>query len=163
MYTQAYSEVGKYYNDVKKDNGNNPYSNHLRYIIDHLDTEPEKIVASFHSVLEDNIKTKSGESIDVEMLKKWRFSDLIINSIITLTRLEGEDYNTYIDRIISSNDIIAIKVKFYALEDNLNLDRIPNPTQEDIDNILNKVKPNYEKLMKKLGELDDRYQVNKGK
>ena len=163
MYAQALVKISNYYNNIKKDRGNNPYSKHISYILDHLETEEQKLVGMFHSVLEDHIKTKEGKIIDINELKKWRLSDSIIKSIIILTRLEGENYNDYIDRIIDSDDINAIKVKFYALEDNLHLERIPNPTQEDIDNIKNKCEPHYEKLKKKLGELDDRYKIDKRK
>lgn len=165
MLGNAITNVDQYYNKIKKDKGGNPYSHHLGYIREHLETEEEQLVAMFHSVLEDqaDIKEKLGKTIDEEELRRWRLSESVINSIKILTRRDGEDYNDYINRIINSGDINAIKVKYYALEDNLNIDRISDPKEEDIDNLLNKCKPNYEKLRQKMGELDDRYQVNKGK
>ena len=107
MLGNAITNVDQYYNKIKKDKGGNPYSYHIGYIREHLETEDEQLVAMFHSVLEDqaDIKEKLGKTIDEEELRRWRLSKSVINSIKILTRRDGEDYNDYINRIINSGDI----------------------------------------------------------
>ena len=53
--------------------------------------------------------------------------------IVCLTKKEGECYFDYIERV-KQNDI-AREVKLADLEDNMNLNRIQNVTQKDIQRV----------------------------
>ena len=53
----------------------------------------------------------------------------IYSRVSTLTRWEGESYSDYIERI--SLDAVAREVKMADLTHNMDISRIPNPTEAD--------------------------------
>jgi (p)ppGpp synthase/HD superfamily hydrolase len=85
-------------------------------------TEEEQITALLHDVVEDS-------PITLDELKTAGFSVTVIDAVRILTRLEDMSYDEYL-RGIAVNDL-ARRVKLLDLEDNMNLERIKNPTAED--------------------------------
>ena len=83
----------------------------------------KKIVAVLHDVVEDT-KMTIGELAQL-------FPDHLVMAIKILTKKKGEEYFDYIKRLIESNNEIAIAVKIADLKDNLDLNRIKNPTEQD--------------------------------
>lgn len=133
----------------KYDKGGHPYINHLEAVEKGVDTIECKIVALLHDVLEDTDKTEND-------LKDLGVPEYLINSVVRLTRTEDKTYNEYIDDLIESGDIIALKVKKADLEHNMDIRRIPNPTQKDYDRVEKRYKPVYEKVCRKIkGVLDE--------
>ena len=84
--------------------------------------EIEQIVGILHDVVEDT-------PVTLDALRFEGFSDEIINALSCITKEEGEDYGHFIDRVLTNP--LATQVKLYDLEDNMNRDRIPFPTEHD--------------------------------
>lgn len=78
-------------------------------------TDDEKIVALLHDVIEDT-------NVTVEELQQAGFSATIMNAIIALTRIDGEDYMQFIKRL--SLNALATSVKIQDLKDNMDVRRL---------------------------------------
>ena len=87
-----------------------------------LQSEEQKIVALLHDVVEDT---------------DWKFEDLVgegfsenvIEALRLLTHTDGSPYPDYIERL--STNTLAKAVKKADLTDNMDLKRIPEPTEKD--------------------------------
>lgn len=104
------------------DKGGKPYILHARRVMEKCETEKEKITAILHDVMEDTPYT-------LDDLRKEGFSEEILVALLCLTRREGEDYMRYIERVCKNP--LAVRVKYADLEDNMDLRRIPEPTEQD--------------------------------
>ena len=104
------------------DKGGQPYILHARRVMEKCETEAEKITAILHDVMEDTPYT-------LDDLRKEGFSEEILVALLCLTRREGEDYMRYIERVCKNP--LAVRVKYADLEDNMDLRRIPEPTEGD--------------------------------
>lgn len=85
--------------------------------------ETEKIVAILHDVIEDSSWTG-------EMLLREGFEPLIVSSVQALSKQPGEDYMDYIQR--TTLNPITIQVKLADLADNMDLNRCPRVTKDDL-------------------------------
>jgi len=124
------------------DKGGYPYINHLQFVSNKGTDEDRKIVGMLHDVLEHTVVSKT-------ILLELGFPEYIVEAVDILTN-KNEDYDTYIDRIVSSENDIAIEVKLSDLEHNMDISRMPNPKNEDYLRI-QKYKKAYDKLIKKRG------------
>lgn len=104
------------------DKGGQPYILHPERVMQQCETMEEKIVAMLHDVIEDT-------EITAEELRKEGFSEAMIEAVSCLTHRDGEDYMDYVDRICENK--LAAKVKLADLTDNMNISRIPHPTEKD--------------------------------
>ncbi len=104
------------------DKAGKPYILHPLRVMNSGKTEKEMICGVLHDVIEDT-------SITLDNLREEGFSEDIIHILDLLTRDKNMTYDEYIDRL--STDIEAISIKLYDLTDNMNRDRIPNPTITD--------------------------------
>ena len=84
--------------------------------------ETEQIVGILHDVIEDT-------PITIDMLKKEGFSKDVLAALVCITKKKGEDYGDFINRVLTNP--LATQIKLYDIEDNLNRDRIPFPTERD--------------------------------
>lgn len=105
------------------DKGGKPYILHPIRVMLGCETLEEKTVAILHDLLEDTPYT-------TEDLQAEGFSQEIIEAVSCLTHREGEDYMKYIERICDNP--LAAKVKLADLIDNMDISRIPNPTERDL-------------------------------
>lgn len=108
------------------DKGGHPYIEHPLAVMERVELVEEKIVAVLHDVLEDTQWTE-------EELRLEGFPDSIIDGVKSVTRLESETYEAFVQR--AANDPIGIEVKIADIEENMDLSRIPNPTEKDIQRI----------------------------
>ena len=108
------------------DKGGNPYILHPLRVMMNCEGEAERICALLHDVVEDT-------DITLEELKRQGFSDEIITALDCLTKRKGESYNAFIERILPNK--IACRVKLADLIDNMDLTRIPSPSEEDEERI----------------------------
>ena len=92
-----------------------PYILHPMRVVLHCQTEDEKIVALLHDVVEDT-------PITLEELKTQGFSDDVLAALKCLTKIKGEDYQTFIQRVATNP--FAVKVKIQDLKDNMDLSRL---------------------------------------
>ena len=107
------------------DKGGNPYILHpLRIMMNFCESESDavKICAVLHDVVEDT-------DITLYNLRAEGFSEEIITALDCLTKRKSESYDNFISRILTNE--IACKVKNGDLADNMDLTRIPNPTDKD--------------------------------
>lgn len=122
-----------------------PYFEHPKRVAAKFNSYIYKTIAILHDVLEDTWITE-------EMLRKM-FPKEIVNAVVFLTRKKDESYKEYIDRmcnslyVIDDSDYYAREVKIADLEDNMDLTRLEEITDED----LNRVKK-YSKWRKVLME-----------
>lgn len=86
--------------------------------------EPEKLAALLHDVLEDV------PGITAETLREKGYSDDVIAMLRLLARKEGESYPAFIDRIIASGNLGAMRIKLADLYDNTNEERMKDAPAE---------------------------------
>lgn len=84
--------------------------------------ETEMIVGILHDTVEDT-------PVTLDMLRLEGFSEEILEAIVCITKEKGEDYGHFIDRVMTNP--LSTQIKLYDMEDNLNRDRIPYPTEKD--------------------------------
>ena len=121
------------------DRGGKPYILHPIGVMMRCETEDEKIVAILHDVVEDTEWT-------FEALRKEGFSETIIEALETVTKhSEDEDYDEFVQRSLKNE--IGRKVKIADLRENLDVTRIGELNEKDIERI-NK----YKRALKTLTE-----------
>ena len=104
------------------DKGGAPYILHPLRVMLSRGNELERICAVLHDTIEDS-------EITFDVLRKEGFSEEVIAVLDCLTKLKGEKYEAFIERILTN--ITACQVKLADLCDNMNLSRIENPTEKD--------------------------------
>jgi (p)ppGpp synthase/HD superfamily hydrolase len=104
------------------DKGGNPYILHPLRVMLNCESEYVKICAVLHDVIEDT-------DITLNDLKEQGFNNDIIAALHCLTKQAGETYDDFIARILPNK--IACEVKLADLIDNMDLTRIPNPSEKD--------------------------------
>ena len=137
--------------DGAEDKEGKPYIDHLRFVSEQLESEEGKIVGLLHDLIEDTDTT-------LLELQELGFSEHVLYCLDLLTKVKGTSYSEYIDRIILSGDEIAIRVKEADMRNNMDPERIANLSPEYQEKFRLKYPPQYEKLKKKIGEIEnDRY------
>lgn len=129
----------------KKDKGGYAYLGHLQFVSNAFDDEDRKVVGLLHDVIENTVVSKT-------ILLELGFPQHIVDAVCILTRNDDVSYDKYIDDIVDSNNLIAIDVKMKDLEHNMDISRIPNPTDEDYER-MEKYKKSYKKLQDKRSKL----------
>ena len=103
-----------------------PYILHPLSLMLSMNTDEERIAAVLHDVVEDTQWT-------LDALATNGFQPEVLKAIDYLTHKDGVSYDDYIDQI-KLNPIARI-VKLADLEDNMNLLRIPDPTDNDLNRL----------------------------
>lgn len=93
-----------------------------------------------HDILEDTDTTP-------QELLDFGIEPEIVEAIIILTKKDNENYMDYIKRVAENS--LARNVKMSDLKHNMQIDRIPNPTENDYKRL-----KKYEKAYKYLLEYD---------
>lgn len=121
------------------DKGGQPYILHPLRVMMSVDLELEKIVAVLHDVVEDSNWT-------FEALLAEGFSIEVIEALKSVTKESpDEDYDSFIQRAIRNP--IGRKVKITDIRDNLDVTRIPELGEKDLQRI-----SKYKKALKRLHE-----------
>lgn len=144
LYDKAYFMVSRIFKNVQ-DKGGNPYILHLIEVSKNVSTKKAKVVGLLHDILEDT-------PISEEDLFYLEFPKEIVTAISIVTRRKNESYEEFINRIILSNNVLALKVKRADMENNMDLSRIPSVTEKDKDRVIYKYLPNYQKIIRKMEE-----------
>jgi (p)ppGpp synthase/HD superfamily hydrolase len=100
-----------------------PYVLHPLRMMLRVSTSDERIVAVLHDVCEDC----PGWTFD--RLRAEGFSEHIIQALQSVTKRDGEDYETFVRR--SATNAIGRRVKLADLHDNSDLSRIAMPSERD--------------------------------
>ena len=107
----------------QKDRYGAPYILHPLRVMGRVETTTEKVIAILHDVVEDTDWT-------FEELRTEGFSETILTALRCLTKQEGESYENLVKR--SANNALARRVKLADLEDNMDLRRNSELTEEDL-------------------------------
>lgn len=108
----------------QSDKAGNNYIDHPLRVMSAGETLNEKIVGVLHDVVEDSGWT-------FEQLSNEGFSDEIIAALRCVTKLsEDEPYDEFIERV-KKNDL-AIAVKINDLSDNMDIRRLKEVTEKDL-------------------------------
>lgn len=121
----------------QKDKAGDPYILHPLRIMCRMKHETERIVAVLHDVVEDS-------SVTLDTLRAAGFSREIVLAVDCLTRRKGETYDLFVGR--AAGNALSRTVKIADLEDNMDLRRISQITEEDLDR-LQKYLINWRRLM----------------
>jgi (p)ppGpp synthase/HD superfamily hydrolase len=115
-----------------------PYIMHVMRVMNSGKSEIEKICGVLHDIVEDTPWT-------FEMLEAEGFSKEVIDVLKLVTKeSEQENYDHFIDRILTNKTAIAVKLN--DLRDNMDITRLPHLTQQDLPR-LNKYLRAYKKLV----------------
>lgn len=104
------------------DKAGQPYINHPLAVMALVETEPEKIVAVLHDVVEDT-------AVTLAELREQGFSQEVLVAVEAITKVAGMSYGDYLEQVKANP--IALKVKIADMTQNLDLSRIANPTEQD--------------------------------
>lgn len=106
------------------DRNQQPYIGHPFRVMAAGQTLEEKIVGALHDLIEDT-------DITLLDLSKEGFSEEIIDAVHALSKLEGEDYDHYIRRVMRND--LATRVKLHDLTDNMDLRRLQSLKDDDVE------------------------------
>ncbi|MGL4283099.1 hypothetical protein [Eubacterium aggregans] len=106
----------------QKDKGGQPYISHPQAVAAGVEDTEAKIVAWLHDICEDS-------DWEIEDLRRDGFPEKILEALDILTKPDGQKYEDYIARV--KHNPLARRVKQSDLAHNMDLSRIPNPTEKD--------------------------------
>ncbi len=104
------------------DKADAPYLLHPLRVMQQVETMPQKLAALLHDLVEDT-------PVTLEDLRALGFGEEVVRAVGLLTKREDESYFDFVER--AGADDVARAVKLADIEDNMNLDRLPNPTDKD--------------------------------
>ena len=99
-----------------------PYILHPLRIMMKMSSEPERVVAILHDVVEDS-------AVTLEDLAQSGFLRLILDAVDCLTHRKGESSGAYVERV--AGNALARKIKVADLEDNMEIRRIHGLAERD--------------------------------
>jgi (p)ppGpp synthase/HD superfamily hydrolase len=107
------------------DRGGNPYILHPMKVMHYLKSDDEELqcMALLHDVIEDT-KTTWDDLVDIGCTER------VINGVKALTKMPGESYDQYKERVFANPD--AMKVKMADLRHNTDIRRLKGVTEKDI-------------------------------
>ncbi len=104
-----------------------PYILHPLRVMLALSSDDARIVGVLHDVCEDC------PGWDFERLRREGFSEIVIESLRSVTKVDGEPYEDFVRR--ASQNAIGRAVKIADLTDNSDISRIAEPTDRDRERI----------------------------
>lgn len=114
----------------KTDRGGKPYIEHLFRVAE--EAEAIQVGSYLSGLLHDALEDTNLTADDLYLLG---VQDAVIDRVSVLTKLENENYETYIRRIKQyakrRKDKVVLAVKIADLNDNLNLSRLSNLHESD--------------------------------
>ena len=107
------------------DRGGNPYILHALKVLHYLKSDDEdlQVMAVGHDLIEDTNTTYSD-------LRAAGISERAISGIRALTKVPGETYDEYKERVFANED--AMRVKLADLRHNSDIRRLKGVTEKDI-------------------------------
>ena len=108
------------------------YLTHPQYVASQVEGDEAKAVAWLHDVVEDT-------NVTLDDLRAAGLSDAVVRGVDAMTHRPGEPYLSFVRR--AAADPLARVVKEADVRHNLNLGRIPNPSERDLERIRVKYLP----------------------
>lgn len=124
----------------QQDKGGNPYILHPLAVMSRVDSIDAKIVAVLHDVIEDTMVT-------LDLLSSKGFGQEIVAALDCITRRKEETYEQFIERIACNK--LAMEVKLADLQENMDVKRIPYPSEKDRSRTI-KYQAAYQQLLMRL-------------
>ena len=131
--------------DGQIDKGGQPYINHPIAVAELVESPTEKIVALLHDVCEDT-------DVTIDDLRAAGFSDNVLDAVQAITKINGESYEEYMDRV--AKNPVATAVKIADMMHNSDLSRIPTPSPKDFERV-ERYQANILKLAQRRGGRSD--------
>ncbi len=110
----------------QRDKAGQTYLLHPQRVFVRQETEPERMVAILHDVVEDTPWT-------LERLRELGYPEEVLGALDCLTKREGETYEAFIERVLPHP--LARRVKRADLEDNMDVRRLPAVTAKDAERL----------------------------
>lgn len=161
LYAKAFVMTATVFKN-KKDKSDEPYFDHLFRVSQKLDDEKDQVAGLLHDILEDTEITEDdlknfGIPQDIIDIVK-----IVTKPVVDKTKSNEEErlklYDEEINKIIATNNIHAIRLKYADMTDNFNPDRINKLPKEKQEWFNKKYGPQLVKLKtKKEGDYYDRY------
>jgi (p)ppGpp synthase/HD superfamily hydrolase len=120
-YKELALKIAKSAHKGQCDKGGVPYINHPLKVASAFEDETRYVIALLHDVAEDS-------DVTVSDLIDRGFPPEITDALTAITRC-GESDEDYYKKVKSNT--LAAQVKIEDLKHNIDLSRIPNPTQQD--------------------------------
>lgn len=111
----------------QKDKAGAPYVLHPLRLMARAASEPAKIAAVLHDVLEDV------DGWNPERLAREGFAREVIDAVKALTKQDGERYEDFIERVAGLP--LAREVKLLDLEDNMDVTRLEDLKEKDLERL----------------------------
>ena len=115
--------IARYAHANQVDKSGRPYIGHIERVAARVDAADAKCVALLHDVLEDTTVLPEGEMRRI-------FGDAITDGVLSVTRQEGESYESFVCR--AGENPLGRQVKIADLIDNSNLSRLEHVTIADV-------------------------------
>ena len=109
--------------DGQKDKSGRDYMMHPIRVAERCGGMKEKIVALLHDTIEDT-------NVTPDYLRNLGFPEEIILGVLSVTRRDGESYEDFIHR--AAKNPVSKEVKLADLEDNLDVRRLKEITDNDV-------------------------------
>ncbi|WP_160693220.1 phosphohydrolase [Clostridium sp. C2-6-12] len=119
-------KLAEKYHEGQVDKGGNPYIGHPLRVMEGVEILEEKILAVLHDVLEDC-------DVSADQLIEEGIPKELVEKLIILCKRRNEDYFDYINRI--KNNKATINVKLSDLKDNMDLNRLKDIKEKDIERL----------------------------
>ena len=146
LYGKAYLICEKVFEGKRHSSGVS-YMDHLVAVADQFSDDKAKVVALLHDIMKETNLT----AMDLNYIG---FPSDIVRTVVLMTREKDESYDDFINRIINSKNSMALQVKKADLEENMDLNNYENVSDEYLNRIDVKYKPQYEKILWYLGDLE---------
>lgn len=110
----------------QKDKSGREYIMHPMRVAERCKDPRAKIVALLHDTIEDT-------DVTTGYLRNQGFPEEIIDGVLSVTKLEGEDYEAFVRR--AAQNPLGKEVKQADLEDNMDIRRLKEITDDDINRL----------------------------
>ena len=94
------------------DRGKTPYIFHPMHGAESMKDEDSTVVAILHDILEDT-------PVSAEFLLRKGIPQRLVEAVQVLTRREDEPYAEYLNRVVASQNVLALRVKYADVLHNL--------------------------------------------
>ena len=145
LYGKAYLICERVFEGKKRKSGV-PYLNYLIAVSNKFSDDKTKVIALLHDIMQET-------EITANDLSEIGFPSDIVKTVVLMTREENESYDEFINRIIGSKNDRALQIKKVDIEQSMDLHDI-EVTDDYLNRIEVKYKPQYEKILGYLGDLE---------
>lgn len=152
---KAVTIIGRVYAECL-DKSKNPVAGHSVRISKCLESEEEKIVALLHDVVEDGYLTFNN-------LRQFGFSKPILETLKILTRDKSkyQNYGDYINSILESKNLTALKIKFWDMQDNQSPYRVKDLDEVKKEKATHKYRPFIPLVVLAIKEIEEEQKLER--